>query len=53
MSDKPEKPNKQLPVPDGPEGKNPYGIALVIAIALSIAAGMLWKSKSTRAGEHA
>ena len=27
--------------------------ALVIAIALSIAAGMLWKSKSTRAGEHA
>ena len=36
MSDKPEKPNKQLPVPDGPEGKNPYGIALVIAIAVAI-----------------
>ena len=35
MSDKEEKPNK-LPLPEGPEGKSPYGTALILVIAIAI-----------------
>ena len=35
MSDKEEKPSK-LPLPEGPEGKNPYGTALILVIAIAI-----------------
>ena len=46
MPDKPEKPEKpgrpgkpdfdQLPLPDGPNGKNPYGAALIVVIAIAM-----------------
>ena len=35
MSDKEEKPSK-LPLPEGPEGKSPYGTALILVIAIAI-----------------
>ena len=46
MSDTPEKPEKngkpekpsfdRLPLPDGPDGKNPYGAALIVVIAIVV-----------------
>ena len=38
MSDNQKKPGKldQLPLPEGPDGKSPYGTALVIVIAIAI-----------------